>query len=388
MIAYNKQQLDNRDMVLEAEKAFRKQLITQEELSNIKAAYPVELYTPNMYLRIGLFILTLIIGIFSYGFLCLIMLGGASESVFGGINLFFAIGAYFVLELLVKEKKHYKSGADAALMWMSGSALIGGVLLLGGSMNPVGIGIFVLITATWFFLRFADQVMGWVAQLALLYTLIEILQSLRWVLPFVIIGVSFALYWLLKKLVQEEAFRHYKGVMKGMQALALLTLYAGGNLFVVSTFYELYYFGGPGWHTVVMPMLPMGLIFWVLTVATPFVYLYFGIRNKDQVLIRVGLILVAAIVFTVRYYHSVAPLEVAMTVGGLIMILLAYGVIKYLKEPKNGFTSEEDDEKGTLEALQVESILISQTFKTGAPGKDRFDFGGGSASGGGASGEY
>jgi uncharacterized membrane protein YgcG len=387
MIAYNKEQLDNREIVLEAEKAFRRQLITQEELDSIKAAYPVQLYTPNMYLRIGLFILTLIIGIFSYGFLCLIMLSGASENVFGGINIFFAIGSFIVLELLVKEKKHYKSGADAALMWMCGGTLIGGIMLLGEITTPVTIGGFVFIASTWFFLRFADQVMGWLAQLALLFTLIEMLESLKLGLPFVIIGVSFGMYWLLRSLAKQEECRHYKGVMKGMQAVALLTLYAGGNFFVVNQFNARYYDNDYGWHVTVWP-IGWSIFFWTLTVAVPFLYLFFGIRKKDQVLLRVGLILVAAIVFTVRYYHSVAPLEVAMTVGGLVMILFAYFIIRYLKVPKHGFTSEEDDEKGTLEALQIESIVISQSFKTGAPAKDRFDFGGGSAGGGGASGEY
>lgn len=384
MIAYNKQQLDNREIIIESEKAFRRQLITQEELNGIKAAYPVDLYTPNMYLRIGLFILSLIIGIFSYGFLCLIMLSGATEHVFGGINIFFAIGSYIVLELLVKEKKHYKSGADAAMMWMSGGSFIGGLVLFDIHMSPTAMGIIVLIVSMWFFLRFADQVMGWVAQLALLYILLINLTSLLLILPFVIMGVSFGMYWLLRNLVNQEAFRHYKGVMKGMQALALLALYAGGNYFLVRVTYESWHYTPEG----DVKGLPMGWLFWMLTVVVPLAYLFFGLKNKDQILLRVGLVLVAAIVFTIRYYHSVAPLEVAMTIGGLIMILLAYGIIRYLKEPKHGFTSEEDDEKGTLEALQIESIVISQTFKTGAPAKDRFDFGGGSASGGGASGQY
>lgn len=379
MIAYNKQQLDSREIVLEAEKAFRKKLITPEELGNIKAAHPVDLYTPNMYLRIGLFILSLIIGIFSYGFLCLSMLSGASENAFIGINIFFAIGSFIVLELLVKEKKHYKSGADAALMWMCGGALIGAVILFAEGTAPVTTGIFVFVVSMWFFLRFADQVMGWTAQLALLFILIEMLQSLRLTLPFVIIGVSLGMYWCLGRLARQELFRHYKSVMRGMQALALLTLYAGGNYFVVRQVNEAW-FGLSG--------LPMGWIFWVLTVAIPLLYLFLGLSRKDQVLLRVGLILVAAVVFTVRYYHSVAPLEVAMTVGGSVMILFAYFIIRYLKVPKHGFTSEEDDEKGTLEALQIESIVISQSFKTGAPGKDRFDFGGGGASGGGASGQF
>ena len=384
MIAYNKQQLDNREIILEANKAFRKQLITEEELNGIKAAYPVDLYTPNMYLRIGLFILSLIIGIFSYGFLCLIMLSGATENVFGGINIFFAIGSYIVLELLVKDKKHYKSGADAALMWMSGGALIGGLILFDVHMSPTAMGIIVCIVSMWFFLRFADQVMAWVAQLALLYTLIISLMSLLLVLPFIVMGVSFGMYWLLRNLAEQDAFRHYQGVMKGMQVLALLSLYAGGNYFLVKSVYDSAHYTPEGASSV----LPLGWLFWVLTVVVPLVYLFFGLKTKDQILVRVGLVLVAAIVFTIRYYHSIAPLEVAMTIGGLIMILFAYGIIRYLKEPKHGFTSEEDDEKGTLEALQIESIVIAQTFKTGAPGKDRFDFGGGSGSGGGASGQY
>lgn len=385
MIAYNKEQLDNREIILEAEKAFRRQLITEEELKGIKAAYPVELYTPNMYLRIGLFILTLIIGIFSYGFLCLIMLSGATEHVFGGINIFFAIGSYIVLELLIKDKKHYKSGADTALMWMSLSAILGGMFMFDVHASPGTMGMIVCILSTWFFIRFADQVMGWVAQLALLFTLLVTMMSLLLVLPFVIIGVSFGMYWLLRSLGKYEQFRHYKGVMKGMEALALLALYAGGNYFLVRATYEDNVSTMPGIH---VTGLPMGWLFWGLTILLPLVYIFFGLKKKDQVLLRVGLVLIAAMVFTIRYYHSIAPLEVAMTIGGLIMVLFAYSIIKYLKEPKHGFTSEEDDEKGTLEALQVESILISQTFKTGAPGKDRFDFGGGSGSGGGASGQY
>jgi uncharacterized membrane protein YgcG len=129
-------------------------------------------------------------------------------------------------------------------------------------------------------------------------------------------------------------------------------------------------------------------VFWITTVLIPLIYIFLGIYKKDRILLRAGLILVAAIVFTIRYYHSVAPLEVVMTFAGIGMIAIAYFLIRFLKTPKNGFTSEEVDE-GEMDALQLESLVIAQTFnKAGAPAKDGFEFGGGDGGGGGASGEY
>lgn len=379
MIAYNQQQLDNREITEEAEKAFKKQYITAEELGQIKAAHPVVLYTPNMYLRIGLFILTLIISSFSFGFLCLIMLGGGSEKMFGGLSIFFSIAAYVVLEMLVREKKHYKSGADTALMWISGSMMITGVLMTVSGSNEFLIGFLICLFATWFLIRFADLGMAWVSQLAFLFCIAWLFQGLKLLLPFLLIGISFGMYYLLRQLLKEEKFRHYRTCFQGMQVLALLTLYIGGNYFMVQNTNE-EMFGDSN--------VPLGWIFWILTVAIPLLYLYLGLRNKDKIFLRTGLVLVAAIVFTIRYYHSVAPLEVAMTIGGLIMIGLAYGAIRYLKEPKHGFTAEEEEEKGTFEALQLESLVIAQTMKSGPQPEEGFKFGGGTASGGGASGDY
>ena len=98
MIAYNKTSLDNLMLIRETEKAFKKGAITAGERDNIKAAYPVALYMPNIYLRIGLFILTSIVASFSFGLLCLMLLGGGSETTFGGLCIFFGIVAYVVAE--------------------------------------------------------------------------------------------------------------------------------------------------------------------------------------------------------------------------------------------------------------------------------------------------
>ena len=96
--------------------------------------------------------------------------------------------------------------------------------------------------------------------------------------------------------------------------------------------------------------------------------------------------MIAAIVFTVRYYHHVAPLEVAMSIGGTIMILLAYIVTQYLTPPKHGFTHAEPNYQKLKGLLNLESLIVTETFNQATPVEPEkgFDFGGGSAGGAGS----
>src|SRR4051812_18443764 len=119
MISYNSKTLDNLDLLDEAEKAARKQCITVEEFNQIKKAYPVDLYTPNFYVRIGLFILTIIVVTFAGGFFGLLSSGGG-EKTFAVLCIIFGLALVAGIEFMIREKKHHKSGVDTALMWMSG----------------------------------------------------------------------------------------------------------------------------------------------------------------------------------------------------------------------------------------------------------------------------
>ena len=54
MIAHNRQSLDNLDTQQEAAGALAKTVITQAEYHRIREAYPFKLYSPNIFIRIGL----------------------------------------------------------------------------------------------------------------------------------------------------------------------------------------------------------------------------------------------------------------------------------------------------------------------------------------------
>jgi hypothetical protein len=66
MQAYNKSWLKNLVIQKEASDAFEMECISKEEQGNINLAYPVGFYTPNFFIRIGLFALTVIIMLFSF----------------------------------------------------------------------------------------------------------------------------------------------------------------------------------------------------------------------------------------------------------------------------------------------------------------------------------
>src|SRR5262249_24927382 len=138
-------------------------------------------------------------------------------------------------------------------------------------------------------------------------------------MPFLLMVISITVYWLIRKYKNENRLRYYKACCTFVEILALLTLYIAGNYFAVrevsNIMFELNLKEGES--------IPAGWFFWIWTALLPIVYIFRGIQKKDVILLRTGLILVAAIVFTVRYYHHIAPIEIAMSIGGLIMILVA-----------------------------------------------------------------
>ncbi len=387
MIAYNKDWLNNRMVRKEADSASSEQSINEQECKAIYAAYPVGFYTPNIFVRIGLFVLTVVIAVFTLGLFSLMMLGNI-EKQFGGLLIFFGILLYVALEIMVS-KKHFQSGVDDALLWMAPIALMAGLNQLGhltGLMNAVIVFVLSLILSV----RFIDRLMAAVCSLALLAMIFFILADMgaigKSIAPFVLMLAALLIYLFAKKLSTREDWKHYANGFLFITIVALLALYFAGNYFVVReasiSMFDMQLKDGE--------QIPFGWIFWIFTICIPIAYIVSGIQQKDRVLLRVGLLLVSVMVFTVRYYYHLIPAEIAMIIGGALLIILSYVLIKYLKEPKYGFSSVEDASASAIDKLQLESLVIVQGFSGAPSGPDEAGtaFGGGSGGGGGASADF
>ncbi|OQP51794.1 hypothetical protein A4H97_26670 [Niastella yeongjuensis] len=389
MIAYNRTSLDNLSINEAVVTAFDQQLISKEDTGAIIKAYPVNMYMPNVFIRIGLFLLTTVIVVMVYGFLLMAEIGG-SEKGLGVLTFIFSLVLYGALEFIIREKKHYRSGIDDALLWLCIIALIAAANLVFSGITGLANAVLVFIPAFYFLLRFGNAVMGALAFAALLtiifYSITPLGNIPKTIMPFLLMAIAFFVYWLAIKFSTDNRVRYYKHCCTLIEILALIILYAAGNFFVVrevsNSLFDLQLQEGES--------VPFGWIFWIPTVLFPAVYIFRGIQKRDVILLRTGLILVAAIIFTIRYYYHVAPIEIAMSIGGAIMILLAYFITKYLTPAKHGFTHAEPNDPGLAGLLQVESIIVAQTFHqtpTAEPDK-HFDFGGGSGGGAGSTGNY
>jgi uncharacterized membrane protein YgcG len=386
MIAYKEISLDRLAISEEASLARKRRLVSQDEYNAIANAHSNDLYNPNIFIRIGLFVLTAIIVLMSFALLYL-----ATGSFFHNDSGFFVLTLilgcvmYGALEWIIQRRRHYRSGVDDALLWLALGQIISSISLYF-ELAPVWASTLVFILSFAATVRFANSVMSAVAFFSFLaiifYGIIPFGNVAKGILPFALMAIGIGIYLLVKKIKYKRSLRHYRFCFVMIEVLSLVTIYASVNYFVVR---EL---------SIAMFQLPQdvaiagGWFFWICTFGIPAFYVIRGIQAKDHLMLRAGLLLIAATVFTFRYYHSVAPLEQVMTAGGILMIILAYASIRYLNSPKHGVTDKAVDQGNIESGLQIESLVIAETFKEAQAAEEGFRFGGGSTGGGGASGEF
>jgi hypothetical protein len=389
MIAYNNLWLANLRLQTELKKDQLKGFISDAEFKAIAEKYPVGFYTPGLFTRIGLFILTCVVISFGDGLLTLFFADSDLSFTFGWM-FFMGILTYVALEFMVRTRHHHRSGIDDALLFVSGLLFAVGFTMLFSHYNnvyylPVAGAIFIL--NLYFSIRFADMFMTAMCCLALLaFVFFGWTRDISFgmaTIPFVMMLVAAGLYSLSYVFNKQEKFAAYQNCFIISRVIFLLVLYLAGNYYVVQTLSD--QIGSrPG------GAIPFGVFFWVWTIALPFVYLGFGVRNKDATLLRTGLLLIAASVITFRTYYQVLPLDAALAIGGALILGIAYAIIKYLKTPKHGFTYAEPDDTDFMDHLKVESLIVAETFAAApaAPANDHIRFGGGDSGGGGSSGNF
>ena len=389
MIAYKEKSLDNLIVQHQVNKALKRKLISKEEHDAVIKSHPADLYRPNIFIRIGLFIVAVIIVLMSFG-LFMLMTGDAFSTDTGGliICLFFAIAIYGMLEWIIQSKRHYRSGVDDALLWTSLGFIIGAISAFT-HITSLQLSVLIMVLSLYAALRFANSVMSAVMFCSFIAVVFNSIAPLgviaRGVLHFVLMALSFVIYWQVIRNKHRVFVRHYRYCFKMLEFLSLITIYASVNYFAVREL-SIQMFG---LHLPQGESITGGWFFWLATLLIPPLYIIRGLQKKDSLLLRTGMLLAVATVFTIRYYYSIMPVEQVMTAGGMLLVISAYLIIKYLNTPKFGITDKEHAFEPSYDSLQVEALVITETFQqVPAPRDEAFKFGGGSSGGGGATGEY
>ncbi len=385
--AYNDTWLYNLEVIKETKRWLKAKFIEEAQFKIIAEAHPSSFYHPNFIIRILIFVATLMGLSGVTGLLALIILG-ANQVVISIGCLLYGIGSFVLVDrAIIKNSKHYKSGLTEALIYHACGFTIGGFAGLADfAILPVLL--FSIIILSFAAYRYLDLLTTVAAFLVFAYLIFFQLYDLggifQQIIPFVFILIFIPIYLLSKKLKSKSNLSIWTNSLLIIESMSLLLIYLAGNYFVVRelsvNMMDLSIAEGEN--------IPFAYLFYGLTIIIPGAYLFLGIHNKDVVLLRISLLVLAFSVFTFKYYYGFGHPEITLTISGIILLGTALMLFNYLKTIRNGFTRE-DLLSEKWSSLDAEAFIISQTLGGNQVTVDEsFHGGGGNFGGGGSSGSF
>lgn len=209
--------------------------------------------------------------------------------------------------------------------------------------------------------------------------------------------------WILAALVAAPALAagsrsmrlppSHRRALREALVVALVALYCSCNLYLFQTgFVERLDFGGDG------SVASFGGVAWALslvgTALLPIALVWIGVRRGPHpTFLRLGVLMAAASLVTLRHYVSLAPMWATMTAGGVALIGGAIALRRWLHRgvdrERYGLTAEPLLEKASERRLAEVALAAAIPHAGPAPEESQpFRGGGGESGGGGATGTF
>jgi hypothetical protein len=383
--AYNNIWVDNIENQEIIQDWHKKNVLNSEQLEAAKTNYPVGFYKANAFVKIGLFLFTNMVSAASIGFLSIFLVPILDESSFGlgVLSLFYGGFFFYILEYFIKKNNFYRSGVDNALLYGALACLITAFAAFSDFDLPLWtyyLFSFVICTAA--FIRYADPFVTIVWYILLLLFSFDVITTFplgKVILPFVFMLISALVYFGFKWWKGHEENAYYTASQDIIESLAAATFYLAGNYYVVRE------------GNTLLNSLPESIqidfapLFYLITALIPLLYIFMGLKKHDRKLLIVGILATAFSVFTYRAYNSNMPLEWALLIAGIHLIMLSVSTINALKIPKLKLTSKDT---GKHKYQDFEAFIINQAINRTNDPSDQTQFGGGDFGGGGAGANY
>lgn len=335
--------------------------------------FPYPFYSPSLFIRIGLFVLTLFIVLLVFGLLWLLAGMPSSDTVFAVLSFLVCTMCVGSAEYFSRKKKHYQSGIDEGLQ------LAGVVLATAGFSMLMHLpswataliaGLFSLL----FFLRFINVLLAGIFVLCCFVFLAEfsgtVFPAFVYSLPLMLIAAG-GYYFLMSQLKAIPVF--YADGIKICRYCLLGCVVFFGNYVCVAE---------PGDFFAVNPFA--AFVYKVTTVAIPLVLLYYGVVKKDIVALHVSMVAVGYAVYSVFEFANATHPFVWMAVGGLMLIIISALLMKWLKVPRGGFVYKRIGNEKAREWIEILAAANAPAAEASAA----TEFGGGDFGGGGASSSF
>jgi hypothetical protein len=367
----------------------------------LRGAFPYPFYSPNVFIRIGLFAFGNICASSGLGLLMLMSAAGGGGTGMGMLAIVYGMGCLACAEVLARRspKPFFRAGLEEAALYSGLGCLIGGVLMASGYHREPDAALAWPIAALFAVaaLRYVDRILAAAALAAFVFGMLDIGRGLGAagvsVLPPILVAISAASAWVCGHALRARALAPWDPVWKALRLLYLLLAYAAGNYWLVSQVGSalLPPVSGSGFGN--GSGLPFGWAFLAFTYGVPPAYVAWGLFRKDRLFLDAGLATVAAAVLTFRYYHQTLSLEMGLIVAGGALLAVAGACLKYFRPPRHGLSAEA--RRIPERAHAVEAGIAAWTSSDGHASPEKApeepqapEGGGGKVGGGGAQGGF
>ena len=387
MIAHDKSLLNNLALIEEANSLQAGGFISKEQNTIIKKNLSGFKRHDNILVRLGFFLL----GAFLYVSLCAAfsLLGLDGGQTFWKICFYIFTIIGFVGSNILANQKYYGHGLDDAFN-------LGTLLNLGIAIGittegyEIVIAFFIAIASFSMYIRYIHLPSALIfciaASAVLFYGMFEFGAIGKTILPFVALLFSAGFYFFTKKIMNNLSENYYyKGILLA-NSFCLVLFYLSCNYLVVRELSVMLL----GNEILPGKDIPFAIFFYAFTVIVPIAYLVQALKTKDRIMLWISFLAIAFSIYTIRFYYSVLPIEVALTMGGLFLFAIAYFSIKKLKDKESGLTFKPDRINNSNANLNAEMLIVASQFglKPEAANESPMEFGGGGFSGGGSGGSY
>jgi uncharacterized membrane protein YgcG len=194
--------------------------------------------------------------------------------------------------------------------------------------------------------------------------------------------VAVLLYRLYRHLIRQKDYILYHNAFSLLQIFSLLLLYMSVNYLVVRQLSE----DLLGLKVVPGDDIPFAWLFYIFTFLIPAAFIVYSLVKRVRIIVYIGVAAFAFSIYTIRYYHSIMPIELALTLGGVLLFAVAYLSMRSIQHKAVGITFMKD-RSSKDEAFSLAQALIANSHvgaNTPSNAESPMTFGGGGYSGGGA----
>lgn len=387
MIIHDKKLLNDLALLEEADSLQKAGFISKEQKDIIKKQLSDFKAHNNILVRLGFFLL----GSFLYSSICgtISLLGLSGERFFFEICCYLFAGVGFAGAEVLSNQKYYRHGLDDAFI-LGMIMNIGFAVAITTEGYELIIAIFVSIASFLAYRRYLHLLSMLVFCLALsavlFYGMFEIGTIGKTILPFVTMIFAGVFYFFTKVKIKSLKESYYYNGLLLANSFCLILFYLSCNYLVVRELSaELL-----GNEVLPGQDIPFAYFFYAFTFIVPVLYLVQALKTKDRIMLWISFLAIAFSIYTIRFYYSVLPIEIALTLGGMVLFAIAYFSIKKIKNNEVGVTFKPDRINNSNAILNAETLIVASAFsikpevKTESP----MEFGGGGFSGGGSDGTF